>query len=784
MKNIIHQSLDGDWKIAVIHDADLAQCTIPADSKSLAVLASHCVGAKVLDGKVPGNFELELINSAQVQDPFFGKNILDMYQYEDCHVFYGRTFDYSVAGASPELVFSGIDTLGDIYLNGDKIAATDNMYITHRIPVPGIKQGENDLLVHLKPVCLEARKNKVSAGNSHQRYNYECLRLRKAPHMFGWDIMPRLVSAGIFRTVGIYNRPPESFKQLYIMTSAVDLNRGSANLELFFDAELGNRPIHSYSIQITGKCSDSTFSHEEKIWFSSGKIEFTINDALFWWPKGYGEANLYEVTVKILKGGKAVESYSTRLGIRTCTLVRTGTTDMFFKGDFHFEINGKKIFILGTNWVPLDPFHSRDLGRIPETLKLLDDLGCNMVRCWGGNVYEDPLFFNSCDELGILVWQDFAMACGIYPIDSEFMKVLRDETVEVVRSLRQHPCIVLWAGDNECDQFIHDDPYGRNPNFNRLTREVLPDVVAIEDPARSYIPSSPYFDGEGAKLPQAYLTENHLWGPRDYYKSDFFKNSLSHFASEIGYHGCTAKVSMKQFLSPDKLWPWYNNDEWNLHSSSPEADHNAPYVYRIELMAKQIRELFGHIPGNQDDFILASQISQAEAKKFFVELFRASQWKRSGLTWWNLIDGWPQFSDAVVDYFYVKKLAYFYLWQSQKPFIITFAEPREWNLGLTAVNNSREQVGFRYTVRDYDTGKTVLSGEGRCGEAESCKIDSLPYSQGEKKLYLIQWDAAQLSGKNHYLAGNPPFDLSWYKGFLQDVYAAWLKEAQIEMRNE
>jgi beta-mannosidase len=783
MYNIIHQSLDGDWKVAIIHDADLSQCTVPTDIKSLAVMAAHCIGEKLLDGKVPGNFELELINAGQVQDPFFGKNVPDMYQYEDCHVFCGRTFNYSATESSPELVFTGIDTLSDIYLNGEKIASTDNMYISHRIPIPTVLQGENDLLVHLKPVCLETRKNKVSAGNSHQRYNYECLRLRKVPHMFGWDIMPRLVSAGIFRTVGIYNRPPESFKQVYIMTSAVDLNRGSANMELFFDVELGNKPIHRYSILINGKCGDRTFSHKEKIWFTSGKIKFTINNALFWWPKAYGEANLYDVTVSILKDGNVVENYSTRLGIRTCALIRTGMTDMFFNGDFHFEINGKKIFILGTNWVPLDPFHSRDLKRIPETIKLLDDTGCNMVRCWGGNVYEDLLFFDSCDELGILVWQDFAMACGIYPIDSEFMKVLRDETVEVVRSLRQHPCIVLWAGDNECDQFIHDDPYGRNPNFNRLTREVLPDVVAIEDPTRSYIPSSPYFDEEAAMLPQAYLTENHLWGPRDYYKSDFYKNSLSHFASEIGYHGCIAKTSMQKFLSPDKLWPWYNNDEWNLHSSSPEADHDAPYVYRIELMAKQIRELFGHIPNNLDDFILASQVSQAEAKKFFVELFRTSQWKRTGLTWWNLIDGWPQFSDAVVDYYYVKKLAYFYLQQSQKPFIITFAEPCEWNLNLTAVNNSQGLVEFRYTVRDYDTGKTMLSREGHCGEAESCKIDSLPYSQGEKKLYLIQWDAGQLSGKNHYLAGNPPFDLSWYKAFLNDVYGDWLKEANI-IRNE
>jgi beta-mannosidase len=779
MNAIIHQSLDGDWKVAVIHHHDLVSFELPVTSGELASIANSCVGNRVLDGKVPGNFELELLKSGLVNDPFFGKNMLDMLQYEDCHVFYGRTLAYSpVEGTSPELVFTGIDTTSDIYLNGKKIGASDNMYLTYHISAKELKQGENDILIHLKPVCLETRKNKISAGHSHLRYNYECLRLRKAPSMFGWDIMPRLVSAGIYRTAGIYNRPRESFKQAYLMTAEVNLCRNTAEVEFFFETDLGDNPIHDYAISISGKCGNSEFAYTDRLWFTSGKIKFTVENAQFWWPKGYGKANLYNVTFKILKGGKELDTYSTRFGIRTIKLIRTGTTDMFFNGDFHFEVNGKKIFILGTNWVPVDPYHSRDASRIPEIIKLLDDIGCNTVRCWGGNVYEIPLFFNACDELGILVWQDFAMACGIYPIDSEFMTVLRDETIEVIRSLRQHPCIALWAGDNECDQFIHDDPYGRNPNFNRLTRETLPDVVAIEDPTRSYIPSSPYFDEEGAKLPQAYLTENHLWGPRDYYKSKFYKDSLAHFASEIGYQGCVSIESMKKFLSPDKLWPWYDNDEWNLHSASPEIDKKAPYIYRIELIAKQIRELFGMIPDNLDDFILASQISQAEANKFFVELFRTSQWKRTGLTWWNLIDGWPQFSDAVVDYFYVKKLAYFYLKQSQTPFIMTFTEPHEWYIDLVAVNNSQSAVNFSYKVTDFDTKKTVLSGKGYCGEAECLKIDRLQYSQGEKKIYYIEWDTGHLSGRNHHLAGNPPFEFSHYTAFAKDFYSEWLEETQ------
>ena len=482
------------------------------------------------------------------------------------------------------------------------------------------------------------------------------------------------------------------------------------------------------------------------------------------------------MTVALEKDGKILDSKDLRIGIRTVKLVRTGTTDIFMNGDFHFEINNKRVFVLGTNWVPADAYHSRDAARIPRMMDLLADIGCNAVRCWGGNVYEDQRFYDACDEMGIMVWQDFAMACAVYPADEDFCRVIRNEATQVIRALRQHPSIILWAGDNECDALLPEiGGIVRNPNRNRVTRETLPDTVAFEDPARPYLPSSPYIDEDAYKLPSAFLPENHLWGPRDYYKSDFYKSSLCAFASEMGYHGCPSADSMKKFLSPQALWPWQDNDEWKIHASSPEIDGYGPYIYRIELMAKQIKELFGDIPDTLDDFVLASQISQAEAKKFFIELFRSGQPKRSGIIWWNLIDGWPQFSDAVVDYYFVKKLAYHYIKQSQAPLLLTFTEPRDWRLRLAAINNSGTTLNFVYSVKDYDTGETLLSGPGICDDAQVAELGSLPYSQGEKKFYIIEWECEEEhSGKNHYLAGNPPFDLKRYSAFLKDVYGNYL----------
>jgi beta-mannosidase len=631
----------------------------------------------------------------------------------------------------------------------------------------------------------------VSAGHNHLKYNYECLRLRKSPAMFGWDITPRLVSAGIYRSAGIYLRPPESFRQCYLMTSNTDPVRKTAAVELFYEADIGGRPVQDYRVSIKGKCGASEFSHSGKLWFTAGKMRFTVENAELWWPRGYspegyspegsnpegyGKAKLYDVEVTLEKDGRAVDTYNTKAGLRTVKLVRTGTTDIFHNGAFHFVVNGRKVFIMGTNWVPVDAFHSRDKARIPRIMDLLGDIGCNAVRCWGGNVYEDPLFYRRCDELGIMVWQDFALACGVYPVDGEFKKVIYDEAVKVIRLLRQHPSIVLWSGDNECDAGIFWDGFSRNPNQNRITREVLPDAVYSEDPARPFLPSSPYVDEEAATVPPAYLSENHLWGPRDYFKSAFYRDSLSHFASEIGYHGSVSVKSMKHFISPEKFWPWQDNDQWLVHASSPETDKSGSYVYRIELMAKQIRELFGSIPDNLEDFVLASQISQGEAKKFFVELFRTQSF-RSGIVWWNLIDGWPQWSDAVVDYNFYKKLAYFYIRQSQQPLLLTFLEPGNWQLRLCAANHSGcGPLEFSYHVRDYESGETVLSGKAGCRDQEIFEPASLPYSQGEKKIYLIEWESGAYSGRNHYLAGNPPFGLSFYRDFLKKTYGDWYKE--------
>ncbi len=715
---------------------------------------------------VPGNLEIDLQRAGLLEDPFYGQNVLKAQELEAVHMFYGRKFKYSKTERTvPILTFEGLDTVAEIYLNGKLIGSCENMFVAQTFQLDTIKDGENDLLVHIIPACIAARGRKLSVYNSALKYNYESLRLRKSASMFGWDIMPRLVSGGIYRPVYIEDRPLEYLKQVYVMAKYVDPNINLAEIEMFFDAEVLGDAISEYEITLRGHCRDSSFEISDRLWFSAGHIRVWVENALLWWPKGYGAQALYDVEVTLSKNDVVIDTWMTRFGIRSVALERTAITDQFLSGKFQFYVNNKKIFILGTNMVPIDALHSRDRQRLPRVMELVEDTGCNMIRLWGGGIYEDDYLYDFCDEKGILIWQDFCMACGTYPVDDDFCEVMREEGEKVVRRLRQHPAIAIWAGDNECDVM----GFKGKPSNNKITREVLQKVVEFEDSMRPYLPSSPFVDLEAEKYPGDLLPENHLWGPRDYYKSEYYKRSLCSFVSEIGYHGCPSRSSLGKFLPADKLWPWKGNDDWMLHASSMEKGERGIFAYRIELMAKQIKELFGEIPDTLDDFILASQISQAEAKKFFIEFFRTGQPKRTGIIWWNLIDGWPQFSDAVVDYYFEKKLAYHYIKQVQQPVLLSIKEPENWNLVLVAVNDTDQSLALKYCIKEMTAGEVIIDEETTIHHGVT-PLKNIPYSQGEKKMYLMEWEVNGCKGKNHYLAGNPPFSLEVYRRLLKDLY--------------
>ena len=739
-------------------------------------------GISAIDATVPGNVELDLSAAGILpEDLFKGMNILQAEKYENYEWWYEKSFTAPATPTDTEKVilhFGAVDCFATYYLNGEKIGESDNMFIANDFEVTEkIKYNEkNTIVVHIKSAILAGAAQDIEPNMAAYSWHPTtvALNVRKAPHSYGWDIMPRAVSAGIWRPVELQYKKKYDFRYLYFRLNDFDGNKGFVSL--MYDTDI--QPEYAFKdhyMRVYGECGDSKFDYKtDEIMMrktAAGLLRFDIENIKLWWPKHYGEPNLYTITVELIgQDGEILISKTVRRGFRTLELRRSEIVEK--GGCFEFVVNKKRIMVTGTNWVPMDAYHSRDNSRYKAALDMADDIGCNIIRCWGGNVYEDHDFFNYCDEHGLMVWQDFAMACHMYPQNEGFMKKLQTEAEWVVKELRDHPSLALWSGDNEIDSMLAMSG-GVDPAINRLTREVLPRVVERLDPYRPYIASSPYISskafnmGDNAQGSRFY-PEDHLWGPRDYFKSDFYTNSGAYFVSETGYHGCPNKDSIEKFIDEEYVWPYQDNRQWNIHSS--DQRHEGVWGGRTMLMHRQVAQLFGDVPTDMDDYILASQISQAEAKKFFIEHMRAKMARNGGVIWWNLVDGWPQMSDAIVDYYYGKKLAYDFIKRSQRDFIIMLDEMSSWKHDIITANSTLETVKGHVKISDLDSGKVFFEKDFTAGPNCNTKLGDLFLMYSDKGMFIIEWELE--NGEkyfNTYLYGAPKYDLKQYKGWLDKL---------------
>lgn len=716
---------------------------------------------------VPGNVELDLSAIGVLpNDLYYADNINSVQEVESYEWWYERTFKRPEATGRISIMFTGVDCFAEYWLNGEKIGESNNMFIEHEFDITDKLSDNNLLQIRIRSAMLEADRYDLDVYTTATWSNHpESVHVRKAPHMYGWDIMPRAVSAGLWRDVYLCIYSEYEIVELFCQTRNVQFDK--AEIWLSYQA---NKIARNTYIEINGECGDSEFYEKQKIYYKAGVVYITVENPKLWMPKNYGEPNIYTITVNMISNGQILCSKRITFGIRTAELIQTEITDGK-NGLFKFRINNVDIMCLGTNWVPLDAFHSRDKNRLENALEILKESNCNMVRCWGGNVYEDNDFYDFCDANGIMVWQDFAMACNAYPQTEDLYKNLFDEASAVIKKLRHHAAIVLWCGDNECDQLLYQCDI--SPDSNILTRGAIAEAVKHHDKKRSYIPSSPYITDHVYKT-RAYwdLPEDHLWGPRDYYKSDFYKNSKAHFLSEIGYHGCPEVKSVEKFIDKEHLWPIVDNEQWILHSSDQKGCSD-----RVMLMDKQIYQLFGKYADDLEEFSTASQISQAEALKYFIERARIRYPISSGIIWWNLLDGWPQMSDAVVDYYFEKKLAYYYIKNIQKPLVLMFDELNEWNINLHVVNNSLVEYNFEYQVKDLDTDKIICFGNAKAMPGDNLILKKIPAMYSERKMFLISWNVNGKIHYNHFLLGFPPFSLDKYKKWLS-ILSKYYKEKE------
>ena len=763
-------SLNGSWDLEFWEQEGEA-VTDPAAVTSLKTTK--------LSAMVPGNVELDLLAAGIIKDPSIGNNIYDLRPYEFCQWMYSKTFNAPELKEGQRFIldFEGIDCLADIWLNGEKVGSAEDAMIAHEYDVTGkVKAGGNKLQVILRSAVLEAQKYLV--GTYSFRHYTESVWIRKPRHCYGWDIMPRLVSAGLWRDVSLIVREPVSITDVEWVT--VDTDPATGKVSAFVDVQVKYpaSKIDKVKLNVCLK-KDGKVAYEMSrvLPTFAWRTEFTLDKAELWWPKGYGEPALYDGIITLTdENGKVLAADTRKVGFRT---VRLDRSEMIKdgEGEFSFFVNGVRIFVRGTNWVPLDGFHSRDAKWVDSTLDMVVDLNCNMIRCWGGNVYEDTPFYDRCDREGIMVWQDFSMAGVIYPQDDEFVSKLRKEIKQVVVKFRGHPSLAIWSGNNENDNSLlwTLPTFHIDPNRDVISRKMIPEVLYEFDPTRPYLPSSPYFSEEAFQngCQRSDLPQDHLWGPRGYYKDTFYKDTQAIFVSEIGYHGSPNKESIEKMFTKNCQYPWTKDGDWNeewMTKSVRPLPFFVEFEGRNDLMTKQINLLFGFRPKTLDDFIGASQSTQAEAMKYFVEKFRGERFRRTGIIWWNVRDGWPIVSDAIVDYYNSKKLAYSYLWNAQRTICVLINDEENGVLPLRAVNDSLEPAEGKVKVTDVESGKVVFKGDFKVGANDRALVAGLPVPSGQGVL-LIEYETGGQKNRNHYLYGAPPFDFSKYK--------IWMKKAGI-----
>ena len=753
-------SLNGKWTLYFREELKNKSYTIP----------THAV--EHIEATVPGDALLDLSRAGILpKDIFKGMGTEIATKYESYGFWYNTTFDKPQIRKNEKIIlqFEAVDCCAEYYLNGELISKSNNAFIPHEIDITNIiKEKSNSLFVHILPALKQELESPYAA---HLLYGYKLgggNTLRKPIHSFGWDILPRCVNASIWRNVNLVLRDDFNFENIYYHVT-LDKNK-TPTLTFFVSVNSSAKELFGDGLTVTvkGKCENRSNFYGETVLkkVKGAKFVCQIENPLLWWPYGYGEPNIYDTEVTLLKNGKIIDQKQLNVGLRTIELDRTNVIDE--NPRFHFIVNDEEIFCRGSNWVPMDAFHSRDKEKYPKALVLATEIGCNMLRVWGGGVYEGESFYDYCDRNGILIWQDFMMACQFTPYTEDYLKNLESEFTHIIKSLRNHPSIALWSGDNEIDEAFSF--MGINPEFNLITRNLLPRLVFENDAYRAYLPSSPYLCGEHSKKyakGEDIFPERHLWGSRDYFKADFYRNSKAVFVSETGYHGCPCEETIRKTVDDEYVWPCFN-EQWILHSSDQNGNDA-----RVRLMDNQIRQLFGINVNNLNDFIFASQISQAEAKKFFIERMRVHRPYSSGILWWNLIDGWPQMSDAIVDYFHHKKIAFSYIKHSQSPFALMIDEMENWHYTLVAANDTLENINFSYEIRDIETNEILANGKYTAKANSSDKIAPINLFYSDQKMLLIKWVIDGVEYHNHYLCGMPPFSLKKYKNWykkLAEVY--------------
>ncbi len=619
----------------------------------------HQVGmTDTIPAQVPGTVHTDLLAAQRIVDPFVGDREEQLQWIEQRGWNYSRRFQVTAQNLSEpqiDLVFEGLDTYAEIWLNGHLLGNADNMHRTWRLPCKQfLLFGENVLQVRFQSpmvaalAAYQASPFLLPSGNDAAAIKLSPY-IRKAAYNFGWDFGPRLLTVGIWRPVYLQAWSGVRLDRVHVVPLHLSAQAAAMHALLHLDV------VEEGTYQIELQLDDQVVLATRRKLVEGMRVldlQFMVHKPSFWWPRGMGEAKLYQLTARVKRAKTIVSEVKQSLGLRSIRLVNEpdsmGTSFYFSVNDF-LPDRGGPLYIKGANYVPSDVFLPRGRAKQAHILESAEVVGMNMLRVWGGGVYEDDAFYDWCDAHGILVWQDLAFACMMYPLEGALLENAKAELQDNVLRLRHHPSLAIWCGNNEIDVAWHNWGWQQEGKFStdfatRLWGQYqdffeahVPQTLRSLDPGRAYIPTSPL--SNWGKEENFKHHNMHYWGVWHGADSlDGFSHYVPRFMSEYGF---------QSWPSPDNLQPYIDQDEWNFGSKAilhrqKSYKGNAPIL-------KFMEPRYGN-PRDFSSFCRLSQLLQRDAMALAIEAHRMKSPFCMGTLYWQLNDCWPGPSWSTIDY--------------------------------------------------------------------------------------------------------------------------------------
>ena len=630
-------SLNGAWTLDI---PDTAFCSVPA--------------------QVPGSVYHDLLCAKLIPDPFYRDNETEALKLMEHDFVYTRSFTAEASLLSCDAVLlrcEGLDTLAEIFLNGFSLGCADNMHRIWEFDVkPLLQEGKNQITVRFSSptrYIREAYAKNPADGSSDAMVGFPLL--RKAHCMFGWDWSLRLPDAGIWRNIALIGIETARIRDVLVLqehTPGCVRLRVKTNTETYASGETG------VQVSVTGP--DGRVFHGE-----GENCEMTIDQPRLWWPAGFGEQALYTVSVSLSGDGKQLDCWSRRIGLRTMTVSRRKDE---YGESFSHCVNGVDIFAMGADYIPEDNLLPRmNPGRTRQLLEDARAANMNCIRVWGGGFYPDDTFYDICDELGLLVWQDFMFACAVYNLTEDFEANICAEFRDNIRRLRHHASLALWCGNNEMEQFVAMGEWVSNKrqaaDYIKMYEYLIPKILKKEDPQAFYWPASPSSGGSFDEPWDPNRGDVHYWEvwhglkPFTDYRNYFFR-----YVSEFGFQSFPCMETIDSFTLPEDR----NIFSYVMEKHQRNSSANGRIVYYLSQMYLY--------PRSMELLVYASQLLQAQAMQYGVEHWRRHRGRCMGAVIWQLNDCWPVASWASIDYFGRWKALHYYARRFFAPVLISCHE--------------------------------------------------------------------------------------------------------------